>query len=89
MNLFDVAIQSEGAKLFASLGEDAKLAIPDSRKPKHPVSGRVRMGIKPQDIHFLVDPVMKLKMGDRIKVKFDMEKIQFSDTESELSLLWG
>ena len=41
------------------------------------------------DIHFLVDPVMKLKMDDRIKVKFDMEQIQLFDTESELSLLWS
>lgn len=122
MNLFDVEIKSEGAKLFASLGEGVKLAIPDSRKPKKPVAGRVRMGIRPQDIHpdakegietevslvepmgrddlivcrvgemdihFLVDPVMKLKMGNRIKLKFDMETIQFFDTESELSLLWS
>ena len=122
MNLFDVEIQKEGAKLFASLGEGVKLAIPDSRKPKKPVAGRVRMGIRPQDIHpdakegietevslvepmgrddlivclvgemdihFLVDPVMKLKMGNRIKLKFDMETIQFFDTESELSLLWS
>jgi len=36
------------------------------------------------DIHFLVDPIMRLKMGNRIKMKFDIEKIQFFDTESEL-----
>jgi len=122
MNLFDVEIQSEGAKLFASLGEGVKIAIPDSRKPEKTVKGRVRMGIRPQDIHpdakegietevflvepmgrddlivcrvgemdinFLVDPIMRLKMGDSIKVKFDMEKSQYFDTETKLSLLWA
>lgn len=121
MNLFDVEIQKEGAKLFASLGEGVKLAIPDSRKPKKTVKGRVRMGIRPQDIHldskegfdtrvflvepmgrddlvvckagnfdihFLVDPIVRLKMEDSIKLKFDMEKSQFFDTETKLSLLW-
>lgn len=122
MNLFDVELQSQGGGLFANLGGGAKIAISNSRKPKKPVAGRVRMGIRPQDIHpdakegietevslvepmgrddlivcrvgemdihFLVDPVIKLKMGDSIKVKFDMEKIQFFDMESELSLLWN
>ena len=122
MNLFDVEIQKEGAKLFASLGEGVKLAIPDSRKPKKTVKGRVRMGIRPQDIHldskegfdtrvflvepmgrddlvvckagnfdihFLVDPIVRLKMEDSIKLKFDMEKSQFFDTETKLSLLWA
>jgi len=40
-------------------------------------------------IHFLVDPVLKLKMGDQIKLNYDMNKSQFFDTETELSLLWA
>ena len=108
-------------QVFANLGEGARLAIPDSRKPKKPAGGSVRLGIRPQDIHigsnegidteislvepmgrddlivckagnavihFLVDPTRKLKMGDRIMLKFDMEKSQFFDTETGLSLLW-
>lgn len=122
MNLFDVEIQSEGGNLVVNLGDGVKIAIPDSRKPKKTVKGRVRMGIRPQDIHldskegfdtrvflvepmgrddlvvckagnfdihFLVDPIMRLKMEDSIKLKFDMEKSQFFDTETKLSLLWA
>ncbi len=122
MNLFDVEIQSENGGLFANLGDGARVAIPDSRKPKKSAGGSVRMGIRPQDIHvgskegintdislvepmgrddlivckagnavihFLVDPIMKLRMGDRIKLKFDMEKSQFFDIKTELSLLWN
>jgi len=122
MNLFDVEIQSEGGNLVVNLGDGVKIAIPDSRKPEKTVKGRVRMGIRPQDIHldskegfktrvflvepmgrddlvvckagsvdihFLVDPIMKLKMEDSIKLKFDMEKSQFFDTETKLSLLWA
>ncbi len=122
MNLFDVEIQSEGGNLVVNLGDGVKIAVPDSRKPEKTVKGRVRMGIRPQDIHpnakegietevslvepmgrddlivcrvgemdihFLVDPVMKLKMGDSIKLKFNMEKTQFFDTETKLSLLWN
>ncbi len=40
------------------------------------------------EIHFLVDPVLKLKRGDSVGLKFDMEKAQFFDTETEKSLLW-
>ncbi len=122
MNLFDVEIQSEGGKLVANLGDGVKFVILDSRKPKKTVKGRVRMGIRPQDIHidskegfdtrvflvepmgrddlvvckagnvdvhFLVDPIMRLKMEDSIKLRFDMKKSQFFDTETELSLLWA
>ncbi len=121
MNLFDVELQSENGGLFANLGEGARVVIPDSRKPKNPAVGSVRLGIRPQDlhigsnegidteislvepmgrddlivckagnavIHFLVDPIRKLKMGDRVKLNFDMEKSQFFDLESGLSLLW-
>lgn len=41
------------------------------------------------EIHFLVDPALKLKMGDQIKLNYDMNKSQFFDTETELSLLWA
>ena len=121
MNLFDVELQSEGGKLFASPGNGVKLAIPDSRKLKRSARGGVKMGIRPQDmhidtkegietrvslvepmgrddlvvcplgsrdIHFLVDPKTRLKIGDNIKLRIDMEKSQFFDSETELSLLW-
>ncbi|RKX75626.1 MAG: ABC transporter ATP-binding protein [Spirochaetes bacterium] len=121
MNLFDVEIKSEAGRVYANLGNGARLAIPESRKLKKLVEGKVKMGIRPQDIHagsedgisteialvepmgrddlivskvgnaevhFLVDPIMKLRMGDRIKLRFDMEKSQFFDIKTELSLLW-
>ena len=121
MNLFDVELQSENGGLFADLGDGARLEILDSRKPKKSAEGRVKMGIRPQDIHvggkegidteialvepmgrddlvvcplgsrdihFLVDPKMRLKIGDNIKLRIDMEKSQFFDSETELSLLW-
>ncbi len=122
MNLFDVELQSETGGLFANLGDGARVAIPDSRKPKKSTGRRVRLGIRPQDIHvgskegvdteislvepmgrddlivckagnrevnFLVDPIKKLKMGDRIKLNFDMEKSQYFDLETGLSLIWN
>ena len=41
------------------------------------------------DIHFLMDPVLRLKMGDKIKLKFDMQKVQFFNNENGFSLLWS
>jgi len=41
------------------------------------------------DIHFLMDPVLRLKMGDKTKIKFDMQKVHLFDNENELSLLWS
>ncbi len=39
-------------------------------------------------IHFLSDPNIPVKMGDIIKVKFNMDKAQYFDMETEKSLLW-
>ena len=39
-------------------------------------------------IHALVDPKLKLKMGENVKLDFNSEKIQFFDPETEQSLLW-
>jgi ABC-type sugar transport system ATPase subunit len=122
MNIFDVKLRSESGRLYALAAAEVKLTIPPSRQPKVPAKGRVKMGIRPQDIHidsregletkvwlvesmgrddlvvcrigdldihFLVDPATRLRTEDRIRLKFDMEKSQFFDTQSELSLLWN
>ena len=39
-------------------------------------------------IHVLADPAMGVKLGDQINLKFNMEKVQFFDPETEVSLLW-
>ncbi len=39
--------------------------------------------------HFLVDPALKLSIGDRIGLKIDTSRVQFFDPETELSLLWA
>ncbi|MCK4541963.1 MAG: ABC transporter ATP-binding protein [Spirochaetales bacterium] len=40
-------------------------------------------------IHFLVDPTTNLKAGNKIKLKFNMQKCQYFDMETDLSLLWN
>jgi ABC-type sugar transport system ATPase subunit len=40
-------------------------------------------------IHFLVDPATNLKAGNKIKLKFNMQKCQYFDMETDLSLLWN
>ena len=40
-------------------------------------------------IHLLVEPSKNLKAGNNIKLRFDMEKCQFFDMETDLSLLWN
>ncbi len=39
-------------------------------------------------LHFLEDPSLKIKSGDRINLEFDVQTLQFFDKETELSLLW-
>lgn len=38
--------------------------------------------------HVLADPAMGLRMGDKVKLNFNMDKVQFFDPDSERSLLW-
>jgi ABC-type sugar transport system ATPase subunit len=40
-------------------------------------------------IHVLADPALELKIGDRVHLSFDKEKVQFFDPESGQSLLWA
>ncbi len=40
-------------------------------------------------IHILTDPALRLKIGDRVKFNFDINKVQFFDPERENSLLWA
>jgi ABC-type sugar transport system ATPase subunit len=40
-------------------------------------------------IHILADPALELKIGDRVKVKFNTQKVQFFDPVTENSLLWA
>jgi len=39
-------------------------------------------------IHALVNPKLSLKMGEKVKLDFNSEKVQFFDLETEQSLLW-
>jgi ABC-type sugar transport system ATPase subunit len=39
-------------------------------------------------VHALVDPALELKIGDKVKLNFNTNKIQFFDLETEKSLLW-
>jgi ABC-type sugar transport system ATPase subunit len=40
-------------------------------------------------IHALADPDLNLKIGDPVRLKFDAEKVQFFDKDTEDSLLWA
>ncbi|HSJ53332.1 MAG TPA: ABC transporter ATP-binding protein [Anaerolineae bacterium] len=40
-------------------------------------------------IHGLADPNLNLKIGDPVRLKFDVEKVQFFDPNTEDSLLWA
>jgi ABC-type sugar transport system ATPase subunit len=42
-----------------------------------------------QEVSFLTDPNDHISIGDRIKISFDMNKCQFFDSETEMSLLWN
>ena len=42
-----------------------------------------------QEVSFLTDPNDRISMGDRITISFDMNKCQFFDSETEMSLLWN
>ena len=37
----------------------------------------------------LADPARRTRMGERASLKFDTEKVQFFDPETEQSLLWN
>ncbi len=40
-------------------------------------------------VHVLADPTLRLKMGESISIRFDTNKIQFFDPETQRSLLWS
>jgi len=42
-----------------------------------------------QHIHVLADPGLGLRIGDTVNLKFNTNKLQFFDPETELSLLWN
>jgi ABC-type sugar transport system ATPase subunit len=39
-------------------------------------------------VHSLVDPALELKIGDKVKLNINTNKMQFFDPETEKSLLW-
>jgi len=41
------------------------------------------------EIHVLADPALGLRMGTNTTIKFNTNKVQFFDPETEQSLLWG
>ena len=42
-----------------------------------------------EHIHVLANPDLGLKIGDKLKLDFNTEKIQFFDPETQQSLLWN
>ncbi len=50
MNLFDVELETDAGKTFANMGQNIKIEIPQDKKPQGNEK-RVKMGIRPQDIH--------------------------------------
>lgn len=42
-----------------------------------------------QEVSFLTDPNDHVSIGDRVKISFDMNKCQFFDQDTEMSLLWN
>ena len=40
-------------------------------------------------VHTVVDSRLGYKIGDKVKVRFDMSKVQLYDSQTELSLLWA
>jgi ABC-type sugar transport system ATPase subunit len=40
-------------------------------------------------VHVLADPKLGLKMGETVSLKFNAEKVQFFDPQTEQSLLWN
>ena len=39
-------------------------------------------------VHLLVDPALRLRIGQSVRLKFNTDKVQFFDPETEKSLLW-
>jgi inositol-phosphate transport system ATP-binding protein len=39
-------------------------------------------------LHILAEPTLKLKIGDKVKLQLNTDKVQFFDPETEQSLLW-
>ncbi len=44
---------------------------------------------KETHLHFLADPALKLRIGDRVRLRVDTSRVQFFDPETEQSLLWS
>jgi inositol-phosphate transport system ATP-binding protein len=41
------------------------------------------------DLHVLADPSLHLRIGDRVRLAFDADRVQFFDPQTEQSLLWS
>ncbi len=56
MNIFDARLVEEDGKLYALIGNDTKLRVPDSKAvritDKSRIGGDVKLGIRPEDIHY-------------------------------------
>jgi len=40
-------------------------------------------------VHTLVDPKLNIRIGDKVRLRFNMDKVQLFDPQTELSLLWA
>ena len=49
----------------------------------------VDVHIADASVHALADPNLNIRIGDPVRIKFDTEKVQFFDPDTEESLLWA
>jgi ABC-type sugar transport system ATPase subunit len=48
----------------------------------------VDVHIAGKSVRVLVDPALKLRIGDSVSLAYNRDKVQFFDPETEQSLLW-
>ncbi len=120
MNFLEVEVTREDGDYHAR-AEGLDLVVPTERGEKAAISGKVIMGIRPENVSIaeggihgevftveplgrddlvdarigdlaicaLADPAHGTRMGEHASLKFDTEKVQFFDPETERSLLWN
>ncbi len=122
MNFVDVEVFAENGH-FRARNSSTSLVVPQERGEPAAGHGKVRLGIRPEDIYVadgdegipaevilveplgrddmldvrvgedqylvLADPQKHIRAGDHVKLRFDMNNVQFFDLQSERSLLWN
>ena len=101
-NGFDITIPSDYGEKAAGKGqvilgirpEDVTVAeagVPGEAYVVEPL-GRddlVDVQVGNAHLHVLADPALGIRLGDKLKLNFNTDKVQFFDPETETSLLWA